>query len=203
MTKLIAFHNDPQLKADLLEEVKRHRLADQIIKGTYGTGGNGDWKGCAVGCSLHSLNKIRGFDYDTGDHASVEEGAGVPRQIAYLQDYIFENLQDGLHLTWPERFWTAIQPGTDLELVTPRFVHWLLTDSLPLVKEEWRDVREVFTQTIALYERWIGGDKPSDDEFSKVAARAALAARAARVSQQSEKLLELLASAPIYAESAA
>jgi len=49
----------------LVAEIKAHREADQIIQGTYGEGNNGDWKGCAVGCSIHSLNRKLGKDSTT------------------------------------------------------------------------------------------------------------------------------------------
>ena len=177
MTQLIAFHGDTKLKAALLAEVAEHRLHDQIIKGTYGEGSNGNWKGCAVGCSLHSLNRKLGTKYKTSDHAAFEPAAGVPVQIAYLQDYIFESLPSPKHIDWPERFWAVIQPGADLTLVTPRFVRWLLEDTLPIVKRT--ETKAVYERIIALYDRWIGGNKPSAMEWSEVYSAAA-AADAAR-----------------------
>lgn len=62
-------------------------------------------RGCAVDCSIHSLNRL-----------------------AYLEDVIFENLPAPLYLDWPQRFISAPKPGTDLSLVVPRFMVWLLTD---------------------------------------------------------------------------
>lgn len=82
---MIAFNGDAQLKADLLREVAWHREQDKLVHGSYGTGLGPDWKGCAVGCSIHSLNKLRGEQHNTGDHAHFES-VGVPRQLVYLQD---------------------------------------------------------------------------------------------------------------------
>ena len=65
---MLAYHSDPTLKRDMLAELAEHRKLDQIVKGTYGQGTNGDFKGCAVGCSIHSLNKKRGTAYKWGDH---------------------------------------------------------------------------------------------------------------------------------------
>ena len=224
---MIAFHGDAQLKRDLLMEVADHRLHDQIIKGTYGQGSNGDWKGCAVACSIHSLNRKNGRKrYDTSDHSAFEPLAGVPRQLAHLQDYIFERLPEPKHIDWPERFWAAIQPGADLSLVAPRFVHWLLSDLLPKVKN--KQTRESFDIVIGLYRRWIDADKPSETEWSEAyriagsdgppAGYAADAARdaaryaaryaaaddacyaaryAAAVEAQADKLIELLQGAPL------
>ena len=195
MKKLIAFHGDATLKEAILAEIALHRQADQIIKGTYGRERDGKWKGCAVGCSIHSLNLSRGLSFETDDHAAYEEGFGIPRQMAYLEDLIFERLPDGKHVEWPERFMNAIQPGANLEMVAPRFVHWLLVDALKLVKPEWADVREVLEQYADLYQRWIDGVKPSAKDFNRVAARAARAALAdlaARVCDQADKLIELM-----------
>ena len=224
---MIAFHGDAQLKRDLPMEVADHRLHDQIIKGTYGQGSNGDWKGCAVACSIHSLNRKNGRKrYDTSDHSAFEPLAGVPRQLAHLQDYIFERLPEPKHIDWPERFWAAIQPGADLSLVAPRFVHWLLSDLLPKVKN--KQTRESFDIVIGLYRRWIDADKPSETEWSEAyriagsdgppAGYAADAARdaaryaaryaaaddacyaacyAAAVEAQADKLIELLQGAPL------
>jgi hypothetical protein len=226
--KLTAFHGNAQLKADLLAEVAEHRLHDQIIKGTYGEHSERDWKGCAVGCSLHSLNRRLGTQYDTSSHVSFEPAAGVPRQIAHLQDYIFERLPSPRYLDWPLRFWAAIEPGADLMMVTPKFVRWILDDTLPIVKSA--DIKAIYVRIIALYDRWIGGHKPSNTEWSEVysaavavAAAAAAAAAAAdadaryaadaaadvaaaaadaryaadALEKQADKLIELLAAAPV------
>jgi hypothetical protein len=50
---LLAFHADPAVKEKYLTRVRAHRLADEIVQG-YGYWQNG--KGCAVGCTLHSSN---------------------------------------------------------------------------------------------------------------------------------------------------
>lgn len=42
---LLAFNNDPQLRADLLAEVQRHRDADRLIRGTYGDKDDKDFRG--------------------------------------------------------------------------------------------------------------------------------------------------------------
>ena len=48
-TRMLAFHNDPSIKAEYLSRVAEHAAADQIIHGTYWM----DGKGCAVGCTIH------------------------------------------------------------------------------------------------------------------------------------------------------
>lgn len=84
-----SYNNDAQLKIDMLAEVKRHREADMLVKGTYNSERNGKWVGCAVGCSLHSLNAIRGLHHPLGSHAAYET-IGVPVALAFLQDGLFQ-----------------------------------------------------------------------------------------------------------------
>src|SRR4051812_321342 len=100
---LTSFNNDKKLKVMILEEVVNHRKQDQIIKGTYGTE-NGKWKGCAVGCSIHSLNIRLGKEYSTSDHTVYETELGIPEWLARLEDTLFENLPEKESKTWPEQF---------------------------------------------------------------------------------------------------
>jgi hypothetical protein len=169
-----AFNGSKKLKRRLLEEVTWHREHDHLAKGSYGTGVGDAWKGCAVGCSIASLNKLRGEEHDTADHAHFES-VGVPRQLAFLVDYLFENLPMEDAQQWPERFWTAIRPGADLEMVHIRFIHWLLVDALGPNKQERIEECTLLNACAALYGRWLGGDKPTNQEFLDLAARAALA----------------------------
>ena len=127
MSSLVAYHNKPELKADILTQLAVHREADEIVKGQYWTGG----KGCAVGCTIHS-----------GQHIEYESRFGIPVMLARLEDAIFEGLPNAAAQKWPERFMGAIQPGADLSRVGWAFLHWLLTDeavnpgiSHPLVKD--------------------------------------------------------------------
>ncbi len=157
---LLAYHNDPSLKRDMLAELAEHRKMDQIIKGTYAEGSNGDFKGCAVGCSIHSLNRKRGTKYAYASHEAYEAGFGIPRQLAYLEDRIFENLADGKHLKWPERFMKAITPGADLSLVMPKFIIWLLIDDKDGVIQfaTREDTKEGINGVADLYQRKLKGE---------------------------------------------
>ncbi len=85
-TKLIAFKGDKKLKSMLVKEIEWHRKQDMIIKGTYEKVENGKWRGCAVGCSIHSLNLKLGKDFKTSEHKVYEDQLGIPRQLAYLED---------------------------------------------------------------------------------------------------------------------
>ncbi|MCH7832544.1 MAG: hypothetical protein IIC55_06695, partial [Proteobacteria bacterium] len=74
-------------------------------------------KGCAVGCCIHGE-----------DHSRYETELGIPIQLAYLQDGLFEAMTNGDSKKFPERFLKAIPVGVDLQPVIHRFLHWLLLD---------------------------------------------------------------------------
>jgi len=109
--KMLAYHNDPVIKADILAQLQAHYDADEIVKGRYWQNG----KGCAVGCTIYG-----------NDHAEYERLFGIPRELAYLEDKIFESLPNSDAMGWPLRFMNAIAPGADLALVEPKFNRWVL-----------------------------------------------------------------------------
>lgn len=43
---MLSYHNDPALKALLVEEIEARRAADQIVQGIYGEGSDESWRGC-------------------------------------------------------------------------------------------------------------------------------------------------------------
>ena len=203
---MLAYLNDPTLKARFLAELALHREEDRIIRGTYGEVADGGWKGCAVGCSLRSLNRLAGKDggameENTGVHARYPAELGIPLQLAYLEDRIFEGLPMDDSKEWPERFSRAIHVGADLSLVWPRFIVWLLGNTKQHANKRGK---KVIDAVIALYERRIAGDEPTSDEWNdarfNVAANAAAdaaaasyaAARQQHYKRQSDALVRLL-----------
>lgn len=125
---MLAYLGDPTLKTFLLQELHRHRKADEIVKGHYWENG----KGCAVGCTLESIAARNGkwkAGIDHTNHALYESELGIPSQLAHLQDAIFEGLPNPDYLAWPEQFAKAIMPGANLIGVWPKFVVALLTDT--------------------------------------------------------------------------
>ena len=132
---MIAYHNDPSIKAAIIAQLVAHRDADELVKGQYWEHG----KGCAVGCTLHSDN-----------HSEYEPRFGIPQMLARLEDYIFEGLPNDLAKDWPVRFMTAVRPGSDLSRVGWQFLHWLLTDKTvnpgidnPIVRDAVKQCAEV------------------------------------------------------------
>ena len=72
----------------MVAEIKRHQDLDMIVQRTYGEE-NGTWKGCAVGCSIHSINIKLKKKYSTSDHSVYETELGIPKELAYLEDALF------------------------------------------------------------------------------------------------------------------
>src|SRR3990172_9709817 len=98
---MFAYHNSRAIKEKYLARVKAHAQADELIKGVYWENG----KGCAVGCTIHS-----------DQHKAYETELGIPVELAYLEDSIFERLPNGESKKWPDRFLSAIRVGADLTM---------------------------------------------------------------------------------------
>jgi hypothetical protein len=122
-----AFHNDPEFKSQLVAAAIEHRKSDDYIAGAYAEG-NGRFRGCSVGCSLHDVQKLRGVKVvDHGDHELLAQTLGVPEWLCRLQDSIFEGLPDDKRSRWTERLYAAIPIGADLEPVKHKLAIRCLT----------------------------------------------------------------------------
>ena len=112
---MLAFHNDPAIKVKYEERVQKHREDDAIIKGQYWSAG----RGCAVGCTIHG-----------SDHDKYETALGIPRQLAHIEDDLFEAMPLKNAIEWPGKFLAAIPVGADLALVGKRWLAWVIRDLL-------------------------------------------------------------------------
>jgi hypothetical protein len=169
MIKLIAYHNDPAIKAALIASLEDHAAHDRIKQGSYWQ----DGKGCAVACTLQGVDENAAIH---GKHQMYETYFGVPQAIARLEDRIFEGLDNTLAMRWPLRFAAAIRPGADLSMVVPRFLYWLLSELLPLhvSKDKHPRAWQAIADVAALYREWcVDGVKPSRDRFERAAVAAA------------------------------
>lgn len=178
-----AYHDDIDIKENILVVLATHRKADELIKGEYWANN----KGCAVGCTVKGK-----------DHSLYESMFGIPQILAYLEDTIFEGLPNELSQRWPERFMFAITPGQDLSLIGWKFLYWLLTDkdvnpgiNDPLVCDSVRLCAEV---VLAASE-----DRPIDVNAAKnawsaakSAGNAAKRARSEAYTTMSDKLITLI-----------
>lgn len=130
---MLTYNGDNRLKADLVAEIRLHQDADQIMQGTYGRGEGREWRGCAVGCAIHSLNIIRGTDFLVSDHEALERYGLWPEWLARVQDAIFEGLSSDKAVKWPLRFAEAVPVGVDLDTVKWQFCAFLMQDNLDRV----------------------------------------------------------------------
>lgn len=106
-----AFHNDQAIKDKYLARVKAHEELDEIIQGQYW--GNG--KGCAIGCTIHG-----------SDHSKYKTELGIPKWLAYLEDKIFEGLDNERAKSWPREFLESINIGADLDKIKIPFLIFIV-----------------------------------------------------------------------------
>ena len=179
---MLSFFNEPCLKAAVVERVKEHQRLDQIIQGTYWDGA----RGCAIGCVLHS-----------GEHMAYETQLGLPVFLAYMDEHIFERLTVAESKLWPLRFIEAVPVGVDLELVFPRFMHWLLSDPLGMRQYANGKTLRVIDSLVTLYTRRIEGvpfDTRAAESARSAARSAAESARSAAIRRQADYLISVLQS---------
>ena len=181
---MLSYHNDAGLKSLVVQEMKKHQEQDQFIKGTYGEFGLGDGKlkGCAVGCTIDSVNIILGKSYDTSSHAVLEEAIGVPEWLSILQDSFFENLPTGENSQFAVDFLEAIPVGVNLEPVKWKFGAFLMREGIERVlglkdiSDELREqVVSAMKGVLALHESAI---KTGEWDLEAAARSAALSAAA-------------------------
>ena len=186
--KLRSFHNNPKLKKDIVAEILNHQKQDQIIQGTYGVE-NGKWKGCAVGCSIHSYNIRYKKEIPTNNHKAYETELGIPESLAQLEDRLFEGMSQEHALKWPAEFMKSIPVGADLSLVAPKFISATLRDLLSV--REVKDDKEVSKQVLHIAKMWdrvVNGRPPKAAAWSA----AESAAWSAAYYKMSRRLLKLL-----------
>ena len=158
-----AYRGTTMTKAETLAQLAAHRKADEIIQGAYW----GDGHGCAVGCLTHD---------PSGGHGRFPDLFGVPVQIAYLMDAIFEALPPEQAKDWPMRVMRAIPEGADLSRAWDRWCAWMLTDLATLDSDAQAEVQAMAD----LFVRAAAGDEPTVEEWDARAARYARDARDAR-----------------------
>ena len=198
---MLAFHNDPIIKEKYLKRVNAHYKADEIIHGAYWQNG----KGCAVGCTVEK---------NSNAHEAMEKELGIPKDLAFLEDRIFEGLENGLAKEFPLKFLKAITPGADLSKVTAKFIIWLLADPKDgVMRFAFDDGKKAIKEVVKLYKEELKGKKVSSAAWSaawsaarsaawsaesaawsaaRSAESAARSAESAAYRVMSEKLIELL-----------
>ena len=168
---------DPRLTAaDFAAGMRVHAEADDLIRGTYGDTDSGRFRGCAVGCNIEVVTAALGVEIERGDHEALGETIGVPAELLYLQDAMFEGLQGDASSQFAVAFASALRDGQDLSRVSDLFLAETLRDDvLPLVTDDHPSVRAVVVRVAdGCADGW-----QNDDRNAAEAAAAAEAAEAA------------------------
>ena len=157
-----SYLNNPELKKRFVEEIKKHKEADSIIQGTYGEV-NEEWKGCAVSCSLRSLDIIEGKELKTEykNHKDYETKLGIPEWLARLEDTLFERMEAKDAKKFPLKFAEAIPVGVDLKPVKYKFGAYLMQEnintvlSLDIEQDLKNTVISAITEVLKLHQKAI------------------------------------------------
>ena len=185
-----SYKSDKKLKTSLVKEMYSHLEQDQIIKGTYGKQ-NGVWKGCAVGCAIHSLNLKQKTSWNTGDHSVYEKELGIPLSLAYLEDNIFEGLDKEYAPKFAVDFLEAIPVGVNLEPVKYHFLRYILDENhktISALKDIKDDIKEQVLKAIDLCIAVMEGAIKT----GKIDQSAAWSAESAAYKRFAEKLLDII-----------
>ena len=152
---LLAYHNDPAIKAKYVGRMLIHQKADELIHNTYWKHG----KGCAVGCTIHSDN-----------HAAYETELGMPEWFAHLEDEIFEGMSATASRRFPLRLLSAVPIGfSDWDRLYHAFCAFLLRDVCMFDRTKYPDTASAVDAVICLHERWT----ETDDQAWAAALKAA------------------------------
>jgi hypothetical protein len=108
---MITFHGKQEIKDKYVARVQAHYDADEIIHGKYWENG----KGCAVGCTIHSRN-----------HSKYEKELGIPKWGAFLEDKIFEGMENKISKEFPLRFIKSIPVGVNFDLIKIPFLVFIV-----------------------------------------------------------------------------
>lgn len=156
-------------KKQFIAETLAHKKADNFIQGVYNEG----LKGCAVGCALKSVAKIKGIQIEFNNHKEYETHLGIPKWLAHLEDRIFEGVSVERSKKWPLEFARAISEGSDLEKVKAPFMIYVMQSALKAFdNDKYPDIVQSINSVIDLY---VIGEATTWDFIE--ARRQALAAR--------------------------
>jgi hypothetical protein len=146
-----------------------HEVQDQFITGTYGHM-NGTFKGCDIGCTIHSAKVLGVIPQDTGwdSHETVAKLFGLPIELPQLFDAIFE----GTTKPFAPRWYRVLRHGADYSLVVPKLVIWMADDAEHGLRKIVGDDAKslvLIDCVVALYRRRIEGDEPPQCEWIALA----------------------------------
>jgi hypothetical protein len=148
------------------EMARRHRDADMLVAGEFKVVGG---QACSIGCFCH--------DYGLGpaDFEGLAKITKYPEAAHHLQEAIFEGLPESKRANWHVAFAEKSETVTDWQSVIDKTV----LASLRIAEPHDTSEGKVVAAVIALYERRLTGDNPSEAEWA-AARDAAWAARATK-----------------------
>jgi hypothetical protein len=216
---MLAYHSDPSLKTRVLAELATHEAADRLRQHHgYWRQLDGQFRGCGVGCTLESIRAAMGLArVEHNRHALYETYLGVPQVLAMYEDYLFERLSAEAARIFPRRFLASIPVGADLSMVWPRWMRAVLAEPGGVQAGVARRpaIKPAVDGVIALYDRWLAGERPLAEDWRAARHAAASAASAAdaadaasaaasaaydaaaEVQRQADLLIRCLSEAPI------
>jgi hypothetical protein len=151
--RLQAYNNDAVFREQVLAEIKRHEDMDAFVDKTYGRYDSDTFRGCAIGCTINSLNLVTGKNMSYNSHADVAELLCVPIELCRLVDGVFESMPSDERRFFTRRVWSAIRTGADTTDVTRKFLIFVLQLTLENLAgntyEKIDDVRAALRGSIA------------------------------------------------------
>ena len=182
---ILAFHNEPSLKASVMERLREHRRLDQIAQGFYFDGKN---RGCHLGCLTHT---------NEGTHVTAERLFGIEQRIGYWLEAVFEGLPASDCAEWVIASTEVIPVGADMSKCHHHFAAWLFSESNLLTITDIN--REAIASVRRLHCRAAQGSTVSNEEWSAARSAAESAARSAASAWNliAEKSIEIFREAPV------
>lgn len=136
-----AYHGDAALKRRLIAGMSRHMRLELLVREAGVKG-----EVAPVSTAYRSV-------------------LGVPTWLAQLEEKIFQRLHHDEAMRWPTQFLRAINVGSNLNLVWPRYALWLLD-------KEMAEYSRFTAPVSSLYQRWVAGGKPAAVKWRTAISRA-------------------------------
>lgn len=142
----LAWHNRPDLKAEVVARMRTHRDADEFIQCLYqeiNPDVPSGYRGCALGCMLPpqtALNSIHWSPIPTppgGWFATIEHEFGIHYKVARLIDAIFTSMRPGQCAAFAVAVVEAVPVGADLTPVADAWPATQMYDADPARQARW------------------------------------------------------------------
>ena len=181
---MLAYHSNPVLKSQFVEEMERHQREDMICQLEVGTvdKNDGKWKGCHVACAVHSMSIIRGLTVQSMyNHELWPDLLGIPVWMAFLCETVFEALDEDAAKLFPVAFSKAVKPGKDMETVRMPLILFVMERAHQHAEG---DHKQVLERILGLWQQLANGENVATEQWSE----AREAARAVRFSAKQSRV---------------